>query len=228
MKYDDPKAITKTFELAEKFQYYLLQASCKLAQETEPAPFFNETKYSEGWLPIDDLPEENKRQTQMNWEQLRKDIRQYGLKNCVVSAIPPTASSSSVSNSTPGVEPPKKPITRMSSKQGVFPQLVKDWNKLKSFYTFQDEVKNEHYFKLIAQFQMFIDQSISTNEYFMWSNNDNPVKIGDIIKDIYQAHSLGLKTLYYMRTPSASAESTDAMSEHGVQDEGCSSGACAI
>ena len=37
----------------EKIQYYLLDASCKMAEESGACPKFNETKYANGLCPYD-------------------------------------------------------------------------------------------------------------------------------------------------------------------------------
>ena len=49
----DKKALTKVHELSEAFQYYLLKASNKLAQEKGKCDYFDRTKYADGFLPID-------------------------------------------------------------------------------------------------------------------------------------------------------------------------------
>ena len=58
VKYNDKKALTKVHELTEAFQYYLLVASNKLAQEKGKCEYFDRTKYSDGILPIDTYKKE--------------------------------------------------------------------------------------------------------------------------------------------------------------------------
>ena len=55
--YDDPKATKLVHELTEAFQYYLISASANLAHEKGACEGFNETKYSQGLLPIDHYKE---------------------------------------------------------------------------------------------------------------------------------------------------------------------------
>ena len=45
--YDDPKAWSMVNDLAEYFQFYLLQASNKLAQEKGRCEYFHRTKYAD-------------------------------------------------------------------------------------------------------------------------------------------------------------------------------------
>ena len=53
VKYDDPHAWKLVHELSESFQYWLLKASNKLAQEKGECEWYDKTKYSQGLLPID-------------------------------------------------------------------------------------------------------------------------------------------------------------------------------
>jgi len=82
--------------LFEHIQYYLLKASNKLAKEYGSCEYFNRTKYSKGLLPIDHYSKAVdslvKRDLECDWEGLRKDILEFGLRNSVVSAQMPTES----------------------------------------------------------------------------------------------------------------------------------------
>ena len=53
VKYSDPKAWELVDRLSEAFQYYLLRASCDIAQEKGKCEAFERTKYADGLLPID-------------------------------------------------------------------------------------------------------------------------------------------------------------------------------
>ena len=53
VKYSDPKAWDLVDRLSEAFQYYLLRASCDLAEEKGKCSAFDKTKYADGDLPID-------------------------------------------------------------------------------------------------------------------------------------------------------------------------------
>ena len=53
VKYEDEQAWQLVHDLSEAFQFYLLKASNKLAQERGACEYFDRTKYSDGILPID-------------------------------------------------------------------------------------------------------------------------------------------------------------------------------
>lgn len=204
LKYDTIEARDATHELAERFQYYLLMASCKCAQEKGACKEFNKSKYSDLILPVDKCRYKPIVDTLIsnvkyvcNWELLRNNIKQFGLRNCCVSAVAPTASSSSVSSSTPGIDCPKHIITSKLSKYGVFKQVVLDYEELKDYYTFQKDLDNTEYFKLMGVIQKFIDQGMSTNSFYMYSGD---VSIQQVVNEIVDAYKYGLKTLYYLNS----------------------------
>ena len=139
VKYNDKKALTKVHELTEAFQYYLLKASNKIAKERGACDYFNRTKYSDGILPIDtykkDLDEVCNIKLKYDWDTLRNDIRQHGLRHSTLSAQMPSESSSIVSNATNGVEPPRGYLSIKKSKKGPLKQIVPQFQSLKNYYT---------------------------------------------------------------------------------------------
>ena len=58
------------------------------------------------------------RELTCDWEWLRGEIAKYGLRNSVLSAIMPSESSSVVTNSTNGIEPPRNLRSVKSNKGG--------------------------------------------------------------------------------------------------------------
>ena len=88
------KANEITHELMELFQYSLIKASVKLAQEYGPCGWFNETKYAKGILPIDtykkDLDDICPNDLKCDWEALRQDVLKYGMRNSTLSALMPS------------------------------------------------------------------------------------------------------------------------------------------
>ncbi len=74
------------------------------------------------------------RKLSLKWEQLRKDIKQYGLRHSTLSAQMPSESSSVVSNATNGIEPPRDYLSIKKSKKGTLKQVVPDYQRLKILY----------------------------------------------------------------------------------------------
>ena len=202
----DKKAWQLVHDLTEAFQYYLLQASNKLAQERGPCEYYNRTKYSDGILPIDtykkdvDTIVENK--LNYDWASLRKDILEFGLRHSTLSAQMPSESSSVVSNATNGIEPPRGYLSVKKSKKGPLKQIVPQYSTLKQHYTLLwDMPNNEGYINVVAVMQKFFDQAISGN----WSYNpthfeNNEVPMSVMMQDLLNTYKYGWKTSYYQNT----------------------------
>jgi len=240
--YADKEAWKLVHDLSEAFQYYLLKASNKLAQERGACEYFNRTKYSDGILPIDtykkdvDTIVENK--LNYDWETLRADILQYGLRHSTLSAQMPSESSSVVSNATNGIEPPRGYLSVKKSKKGPLKQIVPQYQTLKNHYTLLWEMPNNTgYINIVAVMQKFFDQAISGN----WSYNpthyeNNEVPMSQMIQDLLTTYKLGWKTSYYQNTydyktdPSEldddKPEATLALGAMELDSESCD--ACAI
>jgi|TARA_R110000868_G_scaffold99517_4_gene273850 ribonucleoside-diphosphate reductase alpha chain len=206
VKYSEHDAWKLVHELTEAFQYYLLVASNKLAQERGACTAYPQTKYSEGILPIDtykkDIDKVVKAELQYDWEALRVQIKEHGLRHSTLSAQMPSESSSVVSNATNGIEPPRGFLSVKKSKKGPLKQVVPQYSQLKNFYTLLwDMPNNEGYINIVAAMQKFFDQSISGN----WSYNplhfeNNEVPMSVMMKDMLTTYKLGWKTSYYQNT----------------------------
>jgi len=230
VSYTDKAALPLIDELMEHFQYYLLKASNELAKEKGACEWFDRTKYSKGILPIDTYNREVdnlvKRSYSLDWEGLRASILQHGLRNSTLSAQMPCESSSLTTNSTNGIEPVRSLIVAKVSKQGVLRQVVPDISKLKNKYQFAFGMgDNRGITNICAVMQKWMDQSISANHYYDYSNYpNNELPLSVVIKDIMYSYKMGLKTLYYANINDAS---TDDFSSN-FADASCESGACSI
>ena len=226
VKYSDKEALFYVDELFENIQYSLLKASNKLAQELGKCEWYDKTTYSKGVLPIDrynkNVDELVKRDYSCDWDTLRKDIEEFGLRNSVLTAIMPAESSAVVQNATNGIEPIRSLVITKKSKSGLVKQVAPECIKLKNKYEMAFEMPdNRGYTNICAIIQKWIDQSISANHYYQYSSDG--ISIGGVIKDVLYAYKYGLKTLYYANTDD---KKTDDLSQMGM--DGCESGACSI
>ncbi|SJM72496.1 class 1a ribonucleoside-diphosphate reductase subunit alpha [Psychrobacter piechaudii] len=228
VKYSDGSALGLTHQTFEALQYYLLKASNKLAKEKGACPAFNETTYSQGILPIDtyksDLDQICNEPLQLDWEALRSEIKEHGLRNSTLSALMPSETSSQIANATNGIEPPRGLVSVKASKDGILKQVVPDILNLRDNYELLWQMpNNDGYLKLVAIMQKFIDQSISANTNYdptRFEGNRVPMKV--LLKDLLMAYKFGVKTLYYHNTRDGA---NDAQADI---DDGCASGACKL
>ena len=206
VKYDSQEAYNLTHKLTESFQYNLLRASNNIAKEKGACDAFHRTKYIDGILPIDTYKEEVDELVtvsyQYDWDSLRDDIAEWGLRHSTLSAQMPSESSSVVSNATNGIEPPRDYLSVKKSKKGPLKQIVPQFTTYKNNYTLLwDMPSNEGYINVTAIMQKFFDQAISGN----WSYNpenypDNEVPVSVMANDLLTTYKYGWKTSYYQNT----------------------------
>ena len=205
-RYDQKLAWRQVDKLTEAFQYYLLKSSNEVAKEKGKCEYFDRTKYSDGILPIDTFKKEVNeivdRKLTYDWESLRKEIKESGLRHSTLSAQMPSESSSVVSNATNGIEPPRDYLSVKKSKKGPLKQVVPEYKKLKNNYTLLWDMKsNEGYINIVSVMQKYFDQAISGN----WSYNpehyeDGQVPVSAMAQDLLMTYKLGWKTSYYQNT----------------------------
>ena len=205
-KYDDPEAWKSVHQLSESFQYHLLKSSNAVAKEKGACEYFNRTKYSKGLLPIDtyktDIDEFCDGELSYDWDNLRNDIQEFGLRHSTLSAQMPSESSSVVSNATNGIEPPRAYLSTKKSKKGPLKQIVPQYGSLKNNYTLLWDMKdNDGYIKIVSVMQKFFDQAISGNWSYNPENYDNnEVPVSVMAGDLLKTYKYGWKTSYYQNT----------------------------
>jgi ribonucleoside-diphosphate reductase alpha chain len=204
--YAAPGAWKLVHDLTEAFQYYLIRATVNLAKEKGACEYSHRTKYGQGILPIDtykkDVDEIVPNELKYDWEGLREQVKQYGVRNSTLSAQMPSESSSVVSNATNGIEPPRGYLSVKKSKKGPLKQIVPQFQTLKNNYTLLwDMPSNLGYINIVAVMQKFFDQAISGN----WSYNpenypNNEVPVSVMAQDLLTTYKYGWKTSYYQNT----------------------------
>jgi len=214
LKYGEKDALQDVKSWMEHQAFYLTEATVELAKERGACIDSAKTRYGQGIFPwelrakganelADFTPE-------LDWETLRVNMKQYGVRNATLMAIAPVESSSVVINSTNGIELPMSLISVKESKAGSFVQVVPEYHKLRNKYQMMWEQKDcQGYLKTAAVLAAYIDQSISTNTFY------NPAHFADrkvpttlIAKNLMQAHMWGLKTFYYSLINKAGSKMT--------------------
>ncbi|MFV1466637.1 class 1a ribonucleoside-diphosphate reductase subunit alpha [Idiomarina sp. HB] len=248
VKYSDGSANGLVHQTFEAIQYYLMQASMNLAKEKGACPKFNETTYSQGIMPTDtykkDLDKVCNEPLHLDWDKLRADIKQHGMRNSTLSALMPSETSSQISNATNGIEPPRGFVSIKSSKDGVTKQVVPDYENLKDKYELLWQIpNNKGYLELVGIMQKFVDQTISANTNYDPNKFDaGKVPMKQLLQDLLTAYKLGVKTLYYHNTRDGAADNQSdiaarqradkpqAQSAEVIieEDDDCAGGACKI
>ena len=202
-KYGEKDSLQEVKSWMEHLAYYLTEATVELARDRGPCLHSDKTRYGQGIFPWElraaGVNELANFAPELDWETLRSNMKQYGVRNATLMAIAPVESSSVVINSTNGIEMPMSLISVKESKAGSFTQVVPEYHKLKNKYQLMwDQTDCDGYLKTAAVLAAYVDQSISTNTFY------NPAHFADrkvpttlIAKNLMQSHMWGLKTFYY-------------------------------
>lgn len=225
-KYSDGSANGLVHRTFEAIQYYLLKASNHLAKETQPCDYFGETTYAQGILPIDtykkDVDAICNEPLHLDWDSLRQEIQSHGLRNSTLTALMPCETSSQITNSTNGIEPPRGYVSVKASKDGILKQVVPGFKEHRNDYELLWQIPdNKGYLQLVGIMQKFVDQAISSNTNYdpaRFEEDRVPIKL--ILQDLLYAYKMGLKTLYYHNTRDGA--------DDNQEDDGCAGGACKL
>jgi len=202
-KYGDKDALQDVKTWMEHQAFYLTEATVDLARERGKCGHSDLTRYGQGVFPwelrAEGVNELADFKPELDWETLRNNMRQWGVRNATLMAIAPVESSSVVIDSTNGIEMPMSLITVKESKAGSFTQVAPDYAKLKHKYELMWEQKDcVGYLKTAAVLAAYVDQSISTNTFYNPAHfPGRKVPTTLIAKNLMQAHKWGLKTFYY-------------------------------
>ncbi len=208
----DKNGLNKLHEYAEAWSYYLIKASVDLAKENGAPSKSNETKYSQGIMPIDTYKKDVDELTSVgyncDWTCLREDAKQYGIRNSTLMALMPSETSAQISNATNGIEPPRSLVSVKQSKDGVLKQVVPEVRRLKNKYDLLwDQKSPEGYLKIVAVLQKFIDQGISVNtSYNPKFYEEEKIPMSVMMQHLLMFYKYGGKQLYYFNTNDGAGE----------------------
>lgn len=200
--FESEKHLQFVDELYEKINYYALLASCDLAKEKGKYELFDNSDFDTGEYF-------NKRQYfSKKWQNLRKNIQEYGLRNGYIMAIAPTSSTSIIAGTSAAVDPIMKKYFIEEKKGSMIIRVAPDLNP-ETFWLY----KNAHYIdqnwiiKAAAIRQRHIDQSQSINLYIT-----NEFTFRKVLNLYLEAWKRGVKTIYYVRSKSLEVEECESCS----------------
>jgi len=228
-RYGDNDALAEVKVWMEHQAFYLTESTVELAKERGRCKDSDRTRYGKGEFPwerraqgVNDL---TNFAPELDWENLRQEMKLHGVRNATLMAIAPVESSSVVINSTNGIEMPMSLISTKESKAGSLTQVVPEYNRLKNKYQLMwDQRDCDGYLKTAAVLAAYVDQSISTNTFYNPAHfPDRKVPTTLIAKNLMQAHVWGLKTFYYSLINKAGskavAEATPEVHYNGFYNE---------
>ena len=190
--WENEKHIEEADRLFEEIAYNAIKASMELAREKGAYAEFEGSKWQTGEY-FDERGYVSER-----WQELKKDVMKYGLRNGYLMAVAPTGSTSNIAGTTAGIDPIFKKFFVEEKKGSFTPKTAPELNDETFWY-----YKEAHYINQLwsiracAARQRHIDQAQSFNLYIT-----PDVKAKDILDLYAESFKSGIKTIYYVRNRS--------------------------
>ncbi|TVQ77955.1 MAG: ribonucleoside-diphosphate reductase subunit alpha [Bradymonadales bacterium] len=222
--FDSPEAQQLSAKISEHIYFHALRQSCDLAKELGPHENFSDTRASQGVLQFDlwgVTPSED-----LAWDDLRADIKKYGLRNSLMIAIAPTATIASIVGVYEAIEPQISNLFKRETLSGEFLQVNRYLvSALKARGLWTDDVRTKlkmlegsvqeieeipEDLKLIYRtvwevpMRSLIDMAAARGPYIDQSQSLNlfmeSPNIGKLSSMYFYAWKSGIKTTYYLRS----------------------------
>jgi len=250
--YTSEKAVEFADRCMEVISYYAIEASMELAKERGPYESFKGSLWSQGVLPIDSIQrlEEARgkaylnvdRSQTMDWDSLREQVKQHGVRNSNILAIAPTATISNICGITQSIEPTYRNLFVKSNLSGEFTVLnLYLVNDLKALGLWDEVMVNDlKYYDGSVQHIDRIPDAIKSlyktafeidprwlveaaSRRQKWIDQSQSLNLymsepsGKRLHDLYMLAWLkGLKTTYYLRTLGATGTEKSTLNDGGT------------
>ncbi|AVP56970.1 ribonucleoside-diphosphate reductase subunit alpha [Pulveribacter suum] len=236
--YASDAAVQFADESMEAICYYAYLASTELARERGTYSSYEGSLWSRGILPLDSLDllarerggfVEVDRSTRLDWEALRAQIAQHGMRNSNCVAIAPTATISNIVGVDASIEPSFGNLSVKSNLSGEFTvinqYLVQDLKRLdlwddvmvmdlKHFKgslapidRVPQDVKQLYATAFEVEPTWLVEAAARRQKWIDQAQSLNIYMAGASGKKLHETYQLawlrGLKTTYYLRTQSA-------------------------
>ena len=255
ISYASPGAVDFADRSMEMISYYSILASTELAKERGAYESYKGSKWDRGLLPIDTLKLlEQERGSDyldlnsaahMDWDVVRKAIKEHGMRNSNTMAIAPTATISNITGVTQSIEPTYKHLFAKSNLSGEFivtnnhlvdklksqglwdEEMIDDLKyfdgSLLEIERVPDDIKQVYLTAFEIEPEWLIECAARRQKWIDMGQSLNlyiAEPSGKKLHDMYMlAWKKGLKTTYYLRSLGATQieKSTTDVNKRGLQ-----------
>lgn len=196
LKWESQEAVDYADKLYEQIAYLTILSSMELAEEKGAYPAFEGSdwhtgKYFERRGYFTDTTQG------LLWKTLAERVNQSGMRNGYVLAVAPNSTTAHIGGSSPSIDPlvSKTMIVEKKGIKTVVPAPEINFSN-QWFYKGAFDIDQKWSIRQNAARQKHIDQSQSFNLYIR-----KGMKASEILELHMEAWELGMKTIYYTRTP---------------------------
>jgi ribonucleoside-diphosphate reductase alpha chain len=202
---DTQEALEFTHKLFDDLSYRIINASHELAMERGAFVKFNETNWALGILPVHMANKKAMKLTEYQpdmkkWRELARRIKKHGVRNALLMAIAPTATSGKAINATESILPVVNYLYKEDGTTSVA-TLAPNFRKNNQYYKKAFDCDQMKLVELAAIRQMYLDQAQSIDLYFQ-----RPDSYNELMRVHLYAFRLGVKSLYYLKQNKSGAD----------------------
>jgi ribonucleoside-diphosphate reductase alpha chain len=196
IKWESEEHVEAADKLYEEIAYHAIKASMELAKEKGPYAVFAGSEWHTGEYF------ERRGYTSERWNELRREVAKYGMRNAWTFAVAPTGTTSLIAGSTASTDPVYAKFFVEEKRSGNIPQTAPNLNE-KTFFYYKEAHKINQIWSIRAAGarQRHIDQAQSFNLYITPN-----ITAPEFLNLYIQAWENGLKTIYYVRNQSVDVE----------------------
>lgn len=191
IQWESDEAVEFADELYEKIAFLTIQSSMELSKEKGAYPLFEGSDWQTGKYF------DYKGYETAEWNALRQEVAENGMRNGYLMAIAPNSSTSVIAGSTASIDPIFKPFFHEEKKDYKLPNVAPDLDhNTYNVYRRSAYIVDQRWsVKQNAARQKHIDQAISFNIYV-----PNTIRASVLLDLHLQAWNSGMKTSYYTRS----------------------------
>ncbi len=199
IRWESPEHLAFADELYEHINRTAIRASCDLAAEKGSYPLFTGSDWQTGAYF------DKRGYHTPEWEALRRDVAEKGLRNGYLMAIAPTGSTSIIAGTTAAVDPIMNRYYLEEKKGMIVPRVAPDLTpETFWFYKNAHAIDQDWVVDAAAVRQKHIDQAQSVNLFIT-----PDFTLRQVLSLYIRAWEKGVKAIYYVRSQSLQVEDCD-------------------
>jgi len=200
LRFESEEHLAFVDTLFEKINYYALEASSDLAKEKGSYACFEGSDYATGSYF------DKRSYVDEKWRNLRKQVKENGLRNGYLMAVAPTSSTSIISGTSAGVDPIMNKYFLEEKKGSMITRVAPDLSPATFWLYKQAHLIDQSWIVRAAGVrQRHIDQAQSVNLYIT-----NEFTLRKVLNLYIEAWEQGVKTIYYIRSKSLEVEECES------------------
>ena len=200
LRFESEEHLAFVDTLFEKINYYALEASSDLAKEKGSYACFEGSDYATGSYF------DKRSYVDEKWRDLRKQVKENGLRNGYLMAVAPTSSTSIISGTSAGVDPIMNKYFLEEKKGSMITRVAPDLSPATFWLYKQAHLIDQSWIVRAAGVrQRHIDQAQSVNLYIT-----NEFTLRKVLNLYIEAWEQGVKTIYYIRSKSLEVEECES------------------